>query len=284
MCDMSVSCVAWLLPMSHMRTQVTNCTRTPPSVTLFSPHLTPPPLVVWSTDTATHCNALQHTTTHCSTTHYHTLQHTTTHCNAPLALLWCDCHHTATHCNALHHNALQHTATHRWNSFVAIAWRGDSVAHTTHPHTCMCYVILMNESRHTNKCTMSHSRASRCGTTHHTHIKTHFRTLTHTLSLVGVRPCPPSPHWNMPNEYTMHSDWTIPMCNTLQHTARHYCKTLQDTAIHYCITLQDTTRHWKTLQDTSTTQPQRCVDSLNSHLSFVKEACFGQGSVPKESL
>ena len=56
------------------------------------------------TNSATHCNTLQHTAAHCNTlqhtaTHCSTLQHTTTHCNTP--------QHTATHCNTL-----QHTATH----------------------------------------------------------------------------------------------------------------------------------------------------------------------------
>jgi len=55
------------------------------------------------TDTAIHCNILQHSTAHCST-----LQHTAAHCHA--------LQRTATHCNALQHttthcNTLQHTAT-----------------------------------------------------------------------------------------------------------------------------------------------------------------------------
>ena len=54
--------------------------------------------------TATHFNALQHTSMHCNTlqctaTHFNTLQHTPAHLNA--------LQHTATHCNTL-----QHTATH----------------------------------------------------------------------------------------------------------------------------------------------------------------------------
>jgi len=61
-------------------------------------------------DTATHCNTLQHTATHCNT-----LQHTTTICNA----LQHSAHglrsDTATHCNTLqhtatHYNNVQHTA------------------------------------------------------------------------------------------------------------------------------------------------------------------------------
>ena len=52
--------------------------------------------------TATHCNTLQHTATHC-TTHCSTLQHTETHCNT----LQHTAQHTAAHCNTL-----QHTATH----------------------------------------------------------------------------------------------------------------------------------------------------------------------------
>ena len=52
--------------------------------------------------TAAHCNALQHTATHCNT------QHAATHCNT--------LQHTATHCNTLQRtatrNTLQHTATH----------------------------------------------------------------------------------------------------------------------------------------------------------------------------
>jgi len=55
-------------------------------------------------DTATHCNTLQHTATHCNTlqhiaTHGNTLQHTTTHYDT--------LQHTTTHCNTL-----QHTTTH----------------------------------------------------------------------------------------------------------------------------------------------------------------------------
>ena len=66
--------------------------------------------------TATHCNTLQHTATHCNT-----LQLTATHCNT-LYTHWSEfvCYNaqsTATHCNTLqhtktHYNTLQHTATH----------------------------------------------------------------------------------------------------------------------------------------------------------------------------
>jgi len=100
---------------------------------------------VGRTQTATHCNTLQHTATHCNTlqhisahcntwkhiaTHYNTLQHTETKCNAlqqddieVLNTVKCTIlmknkcglatcidtgpQHTATHCNTL-----QHTATH----------------------------------------------------------------------------------------------------------------------------------------------------------------------------
>ena len=73
------------------------------------------------TDTATHCNALQHTATH-RNTHCNTLQHTTTHCNTQecssiVSFLHYNAQDTpppslatdiATHCNTL-----QHTATNR---------------------------------------------------------------------------------------------------------------------------------------------------------------------------
>jgi len=54
-----------------------------------------------------HCNALQHTATHCNI-HCNTLRHTATYCNA--------LQHTATPCNALQHtaphcNTLKRTAT-----------------------------------------------------------------------------------------------------------------------------------------------------------------------------
>ena len=75
------------------------------------------------TDTAAHCNTLQHTATHCSTLQYtaahcNTLQYPSTNCNPlqPIVL-----RHSATlcsaHCNtqqptAIHSNPLQTTATH----------------------------------------------------------------------------------------------------------------------------------------------------------------------------
>ena len=98
----------------------------------------------FASDTATHCNTLQHTASHCITlyrtaAHCNTLQHTATHCNTlqqlciygpygrcnlELAIDFLSdtatrCNtlqHTATHCNTLQHpathcNTLQHTAT-----------------------------------------------------------------------------------------------------------------------------------------------------------------------------
>ena len=73
--------------------------------------------------TATHCNALPHTTLQHSATHSHILQRTATRCNTPAqptarsAESVNALQHTATHCNTLQHsatlcNTLQHTATH----------------------------------------------------------------------------------------------------------------------------------------------------------------------------
>ena len=53
-----------------------------------------------SSDTATHCNTLQHTATHCNT-----LPHAATHCNRPSSWHYSEYHvtlqHTATHCTTL---------------------------------------------------------------------------------------------------------------------------------------------------------------------------------------
>jgi len=90
---------------------------------------TPQRLTATKPATATHCDALRRTATHCSTfgchhscNHRNTLRHTATRCNT--------LQHTATHCNTLQHtatthwitlgrhctcshrNTLQHTATH----------------------------------------------------------------------------------------------------------------------------------------------------------------------------
>jgi len=80
--------------------------------------------------TATHCNTLDHTTTHSR----NALQHTATYCDT--------LQHTATHCNTL-----QHTATHSCNTPERTATHGNTLQHTAtrcntlqhtaaHPQTC----------------------------------------------------------------------------------------------------------------------------------------------------
>ena len=77
----------------------------------------------WPMTHATHCNALQHTATHCCTQEgwitTNTLQHTATHCNTLLHTQegWITTNTLPTHCNTLQHtathcNTLQHTAAH----------------------------------------------------------------------------------------------------------------------------------------------------------------------------
>jgi len=102
--------------------------------------------------TATHCNTVQHSATHCNmwaivceihlcglSGDCNTLQHTATHCNTP--------QHTATHCNTLQHtathcNALQHTATH-CNTLQHTATHCNTLQHTaTHMCAIMCEILL----------------------------------------------------------------------------------------------------------------------------------------------
>jgi len=87
-----------------------------------------PMYYVPSSRAATHCNTLQHTTTHCflctmfphqelqhTATHYNTLQHTVSYVLCSLIKSCNTLQHTATHdflCTMFPHQDLQHTATH----------------------------------------------------------------------------------------------------------------------------------------------------------------------------
>jgi len=89
--------------------------------------------------TATRCNALSYTATHCNI-HCSTLQHTATHCN--------------THCNTLH-NLLQHTRCNTGGLENAAKWQADkrettychTLQHTLH-HTATHYNTLQHAATH----------------------------------------------------------------------------------------------------------------------------------------
>jgi len=117
--------------------------------------------------TATDCNTLQLTATHCSTrrprrnaTHCNTLQHTATHCNR-LQLTATHCstrrpRRTATHCNTLQHtashcNLLQHTVAQDARDVTASSlYQKETDVHEKRPTTEMFKKDLCTQ-RETNK-------------------------------------------------------------------------------------------------------------------------------------
>ena len=145
------------------------------------------PLLIGDT-TATRCNTLQHTETHCNLFVPLYRWYTATHCNT--------LQHTATHCNTL-----QHTATHlsRFIEFQLMLGYVDKKAVADGWHDCN---TLWHSA--TYCCTLQHTNAH-CNTLQHTathmslfleyqHTATHCNTLQHTAT----------------------------HCNTLQHTCRSF--------------------------------------------------------------
>ena len=105
-----------------------------------------------SSDTATHCNTLQHTATHCNTlqhtathsTHCNTLQHTATHCNT--------LQHTATHCNTLQHTVIVVRIGHVLRHVIVIWMR--QVPNTSQSHVSECVAVCCSVLQQTCYCHM----------------------------------------------------------------------------------------------------------------------------------